>query len=222
MSPCGSVAAVLADDLHGVLARHAGAGETQLPLGMAAVGMCGLVEAGDGHGALALAVEIVELGAQQRECALQIGEVHRGAAVDDGLEAARVGRTCAGVIDEARHHGGRSEHADVFGCRQRVEHLVGFERAFEDDVVAAAGDVGEAVEAGAMRQRRGVQDGVARVDVVDVGVVAVAGKQQVAVAEHRALGPPGGAAGVEQPGLGVAVAGAACNGIALQQRPMIA
>ncbi len=36
-----------------------------------------------------------------------------------------------------------------------------------------------------MGERRGVQDGVARVDVVDVGVVAVAGEQQVAVGEHR-------------------------------------
>ena len=72
---------------------------------------------GDGHRALALAVELVELVAQQIERALEVGDVHRRAAVGDDLSAARVGRAGAAVLDQALHHGGREEDADVAGQR---------------------------------------------------------------------------------------------------------
>jgi hypothetical protein len=42
--------------------------------------------------------------------------------------------------------------------------------------------------------------GVALVDRVDVGVIALAHEQQVAVGQYRAFGAAGGARGVEQPG----------------------
>ena len=45
----------------------------------------------------------------------------------------------------------------------------------------------QCVEAGAVRQRSGVEIGVALVEPVDIGVIAMAHKKQVAVAQHRAL-----------------------------------
>ena len=56
------------------------------------------------------------------------------------------------------------------------------------------------VEPGAVRHRRGKQMRVALVEPVDIGVVALAHEEQVAVGQHRALRPAGRARGVEQPG----------------------
>ena len=50
-----------------------------------------------------------------------------------------------------------------------------------------------------MRQRRGVQHGVAGHHLLHVGRVGEAHEREVAVREHRALRAPGGAAGVEDP-----------------------
>ena len=58
-------------------------------------------------------------------------------------------------------------------------------------------------------------------EVVDVGVVAVAGEQQVAMGEHRALRPAGGAAGVEHPGFVIGVAGHGRERVAIKQRRVI-
>ena len=78
-----------------------------------------------------------------------------------------------------------------------------------------------AVEPGAVGEGRRVQDGVLGADLVDVGVVAVAGKEQVAVGQHGALGPAGGAAGVEQPGLGLWIGRRAVRDRARQQRRVV-
>ena len=51
-----------------------------------------------------------------------------------------------------------------------------------------------------MRDRRGVEHGIARRHGVDVGVVAERHHEQIAVGERRPLGAPRGATGVEQPG----------------------
>ena len=50
-----------------------------------------------------------------------------------------------------------------------------------------------------MRQRTRVEIGIALVEHVDVGVIAMAHEQQIAVAQHRALGSAGRAARIEQP-----------------------
>ena len=56
------------------------------------------------------------------------------------------------------------------------------------------------VEARAVRHRRGVDDGVARRDRVDVGKIVEDRRHHVLLRQRHALGAAGGAAGVEQPG----------------------
>ena len=73
------------------------------------------------------------------------------------------------------------------------------ERAAQHDLVRTLEEVGQGVEAAAMRERRDVQLRVRLVERVDVGVVSVAHEHEVAVRKHRALGTPGGAAGEEDP-----------------------
>ncbi len=67
--------------------------------------------------------------------------------------------------------------------------------------MARAGhEVGNGVEAGAVRHGRGVGNGVLRRDGVHVVEIGQPHGHEVAVRDHHALGPAGGAAGVEQPG----------------------
>jgi hypothetical protein len=58
----------------------------------------------------------------------------------------------------------------------------------------------QGIEPGAVRHRRRQEMRVALVEGVDVGVVALAHEDEVAVAQHRAFRPAGGARGVEEPG----------------------
>ncbi len=58
----------------------------------------------------------------------------------------------------------------------------------------------EVVDARAMRHRRRVDDGIVAAHVVDVDEVAGRHRLQVTLRLHHALGPAGGARGVEQPG----------------------
>ncbi len=58
----------------------------------------------------------------------------------------------------------------------------------------------QAVKTGAVRQRRRMQHGVAGRDRIDIGEISQAHRDQVAVGERGALGPAGGAAGIEEPG----------------------
>ncbi|MGY4481808.1 hypothetical protein ACVWWR_000999 [Bradyrhizobium sp. LM3.2] len=51
-----------------------------------------------------------------------------------------------------------------------------------------------------MRHRCGVQQRFARHDRIDLGEIVQRHRKQIAVAQHRALRTPGGAAGVEDPG----------------------
>ena len=64
----------------------------------------------------------------------------------------------------------------------------------------AGHQVRDRVQAAAVRHRRGVDDGVVDVDRVDVDEIGQPHRHQVALRQHHALGPTGGAAGVEQPG----------------------
>ena len=64
-------------------------------------------------------------------------------------------------------------------------------------LVAAAQQMRHRVKPRTMRQRAGMQAGIALVERVDVGVIAMAHKEQVAVGQHRPLGLAGGSARVE-------------------------
>ena len=168
---------------------------------MRAVGEVLAAERGDRHRALALAVDLDEALAHHRERVLDVGEIHRPAAVDDGLEPVERGVRRARVVDEALDHGRRGEHRDAGMDARKLEDLGGVEPAARrDHLLRAAQDVRQRVEPRAVRHRRGVDDAVVRADPVDVGEVAERHREQVAVRDHHALGPPGRAARVEEPG----------------------
>ena len=69
----------------------------------------------------------------------------------------------------------------------------------QHDLAPAAQQVRQCIESRAMRQRAGVQIGVALVQCIDISVIAMAHEEQIAVAQHRAFPPPGRSARVKQP-----------------------
>ena len=160
---------------------------------------------GDGHRRLALAIDLRKLVAKALHRALGILDIHRPAAVDDGLDIVAVGVTAC--VDQALDHGRRGEHgqaAQAFLCAQQGKDFVRVETAgLWHGVERGAGDVRQYVQPGAMRHRRGVQNRVRGGDLVDVGKIIECHRHQVVVRQHHALGPAGGAAGIEQPGEGV-------------------
>jgi hypothetical protein len=72
------------------------------------VGMVGARQAGDGHRRFALAVDLHQHIAEARQCRLTVGDVHRSAAIDDGLQAGQ--GIVVAVLDQALDHGRRGEH----------------------------------------------------------------------------------------------------------------
>jgi len=90
---------------------------------MGAIGMHLATEMGDGHRALALAVELGKLVPQEIERALEVGNVHRRAAVGD--QAQRVGLEVgyAAVLDQALHHGRRQEDAALGPAVHQLDGL---------------------------------------------------------------------------------------------------
>ena len=85
--------------------------------------------------------------------------------------------------------------------------------------MARAGhQVGNRVQAGAMRHRRGVDHGVLRRHGVHIDEVGQAHRHEIALGEHHALRAAGGAAGVEQPGHIVGVALGHGNGRGIGHR----
>ena len=161
-----------------------------------------LGQPGNGHGGFPLPVELVEARPEQVDRAQRIGDIHRRAAIDEGLQVARRARARAG--EQPDDHRRRGEERHVLPVIEQVENLLRLEvAAFRDHVHRAGGEVRQAVEAGAVGQRRRVQHRVARPELVDVGEIRQGLGPQVAVREHRAFRHSRGAAGVEQPGGGV-------------------
>ena len=80
------------------------------------------------------------------------------------------------------------------------EYLFGLEPAtFRNHVERPCREVGQGIEARAVAERRGMQDGVAGEQSVDVRKVGLRCEQEVAVRKDRPFGPSRGAAGVEDP-----------------------
>ena len=196
------IAAVAIDDAH--FDERLRDADRLDPLRPARIGVVGEVRArerGDRHRRFALAVDLDEARAHRRQRAPDVLAVHRPAAVDDGLEA--VARRAAGgdVVDEALHHRRRREQAEPADVARERDQLGRIEAArLGNDVARRARDEGQVVEPGAVRHRRGVDDRVGRIDIVDVDEVARGHRRQVAVRQHHALRPPGRPRGVEEPG----------------------
>ena len=154
----------------------------------------------DHHGAFALAVDLHEARPHHADGPLDVGGIHRRAAVHDGLEAGAIGARRLRVVDQPLDDGGRGEHRQPAQCGRQLEDLRWIEPARGRDHVTRAGHhVRDGIEAGAVRHRRRVDDRVTRIDRVHVDEVGQAHRHQVAVAQHHALGFAGGAARVEQP-----------------------
>jgi hypothetical protein len=124
------------------------------------------------------------------------------------------------VGDEPRHHRGRREERHALPGREQRAHLGRLEMAARrNDADRSLGDMRQAIAAGAVRQRRGVQHGIGRHDRIDIGEVAQRAHQQVAVREAGALGPARRAAGVEDPGEVVGAAGNEVDAVACRKPP---
>jgi hypothetical protein len=86
------------------------------------------------------------------------------------------------VLDQALDHGRRGEHRHAAMRAQQLEDFGRLEAArFRRDIESAVGDVRQHVEARAVRHRRGMDDGVARCDGIDIGKVVEHRCHQVAL-----------------------------------------
>ena len=137
---------------------------------------------GDGHGRFGLGVDLDEALAHDVERILDIGEIHRPAAIDHGLDAVAVEPARLGRIDQAAHHGRCREQGDIAQSGREVEHLVRMEAAGLGHHVAGAGThVLEIVDPGAVGHRRGVENGVLGSDGLDIHDVAQRLHREIAV-----------------------------------------
>ena len=115
---------------------------------MVAVGVHLAAEMGDGHRALALAVELAELVAQKIERALQIGDIHRRAAIGDQPQRLGFEVRHAAMLDQPLQHGGCQENAALGPAvhqLDRLRHLV--LAALGKDLHGAARQHGEVPQA---------------------------------------------------------------------------
>jgi len=155
-------------------------------------------EPGNRHRRLALPVELVEPRAKELQRPLEIGDIHRAAAIEDRSQTAQIGVADRRGVDEPRQHRRRREHRDPRMALQRVDDRIDVEMR-QYDLVTPSQDVRQCVETGPVRQGTRMEVGVALVERVDVGIIAMAHKEQVAVAEHCAFGSASRPARVEKP-----------------------
>ena len=91
---------------------------------------------------------------------------------------------------------------------QRVDDRVDIEMR-QHDLMPAAQQMRHGVKPRTMRQRAGMQARVALVERIDVGVIAMAHEEQIAMGQHRSLGLAGRPARIKEPR---SVGGAALDG----------
>ena len=159
-------------------------------------------QVGDRHRALALSVQLDQAGPQSTDRSLEVLDQHRGTSINDRHQRLQVIPIDVGVFDQPPEHGGCDKDVgdpvllDALEDLNRIEAGPG-----RDHMSGGAGDVGECVESAAVRERCGVQGHrVAAAVGVHVDEEAHRHRHQVAMGQHRSLGPAGGAGGVKQPG----------------------
>ncbi len=158
-------------------------------------------QAGDRHGRFALTVDLREDGPEHRHRLLQLLDVHGPAAIDDGREIAGPALPPLGLEPDPLHHGRREERAAAWMLVAQVEEFTGIEAGRHRHYLArTAPDKGQDVKPGAVGHRRAMDEAPGLVGRRNVREIRHRHGHQVAMGEHRALGAPGGAAGVEQPG----------------------
>ena len=103
---------------------------------MRGIGMGVLVEGSDAHRALALSVDLGQPMAEHGMRAVQIREIHRPAAIDDGLEAGMVGGRRRRMLGQALDHGRRAEQRHAAMQPKQLEDLGRIEAAARRDHLA--------------------------------------------------------------------------------------
>ncbi|MCY1230094.1 hypothetical protein D9M72_424910 [compost metagenome] len=136
-----------------------------------------------------------EAGADLRDQALEQGRWHRRHGVQAQPQVREIALRAQGVLQQRGIHQREPEHQrDAFGV-QRVEQRDRIEAALDDQSRARHQRGRRGAELSAVEQRHQAGKDVRRAD----GECCNAGRycrQHGAVRMHRALGPPGGAAGV--------------------------
>ena len=113
-----------------------------------------------------------------------------------------------GLFDHALDHGRRSKQRHLAHVLGQPEQLGGIEAmGGRHHMAGAAAHMDEVVQAGAVGHGRGIQRRIVGAHLIDIRGVAQRHGDQVAVGQHHALGAPGGARGIEQPGEVVILAG---------------
>ena len=137
--------------------RKARRADDRLVSRVARVRVPALPEARDAHRAFALAVELGEAGAERCEGGFDVGDVHRRAAIDEGLEAWE--RAEAPVSDQPVQHGGRREHGHAAPAACQLPDLASIETArLWRDLGRERRHVRQRIEARAVRERGRVQN----------------------------------------------------------------
>ncbi len=160
----------------------------------------GAAQARDRHWRFALAVDLHEHRPEYGERLLQFLDVHRSAAVDDRAQVRKRRSRPLGLDAQALHHRRREERGACGMAIAQIEKFARLESGRRrNHVPRRPGDVGQDVQAGAVRHRRGVQQARMLVDGVDVGEVGDRHREQVPVRKHGAFRSAGRSAGVEKP-----------------------
>ena len=80
---------------------------------------------------------------------LEVGQIHRTAAIDDGLEPRMLARAGGRMLSQALDHGGRGEQGDPAPVFTEREDLARIEAAaLRDDLTGRLRRVGQDIKAG--------------------------------------------------------------------------
>ena len=160
-----------------------------------------LRQCGDRHGRFALAINLRETRPHHLQRALDVPQVHRAAAVDDGFQPVERWRVFARMGHHAMDHGRCREHRHAAPAAAQLEYFRGLEMpAFGNDLVGSDEHVRKIVLARTVRHGRRMQYGIVRRDALDSRKIGKRHAHQVAVRDHHAFRPSRRSAGVEQPG----------------------
>ncbi len=157
------------------------------------------------HRRLALTVDLYKPRTHQAQRALDVGHVHRGTAVDDGLEssASRINTDLRllDVINQALDDGGRGKSCQLPQLPTERKQLGRIDATGQrHDVARARHQMRNGIQTGTVRHRCSVDDGVSGRNRIDIDKIGQPHRHQIALRDHHALGAAGCAAGVEQPG----------------------
>ena len=122
----------------------------------------------------------------------------RRSNVKDRPQIAQIGGGDRRSVDKPGQHRRRGKHRNARMALQCIEDSVDVKMG-QHDLVPAPQQMRQRVKACAVRQRTCMKVGVTLVECVDIGVVAMAHEEQVAVAQHSAFRSRGRPARVKEP-----------------------